>query len=301
MKKITRSTVARLLPVRKQAAHKGDFGRVLVVAGSRTMCGAGFLCAKSALVAGAGLVYWALPQSMQPAFAAALPEVITLPLPETKTGELSKSAWTILSAFIKKTKPSLLAIGPGMGESPLLKNLLTKVDLPLVLDADALNALARESKISFKNPVILTPHPGESARLLKMSAANTPQERLAQVAQLAQQTKAVCVLKGHHTLVAQVQSAACVQVWQNTTGGPALAKGGSGDVLTGLIAGLWAQAGTKDGFDVISAFQMAACAVYIHGLAGDLAGKTRGVYGVLATDIISFIPAAFQQILSKEK
>lgn len=301
MKRITRSTVARLLPVRKQAAHKGNFGRVLVVAGSRTMCGAGFLCAKSALISGAGLVYWALPQSMHPAFAAVLPEVITLSLPETKTGELSKSAWSILSAFIKKTKPSLLAIGPGMGESPLLKSLLTEVDLPRVLDADALNALAKQPKVSFKNPVILTPHPGESARLLKTSAAITPQERLTQVTQLAQQTKAVCVLKGYRTLVAQVQAAACVQVWQNTTGGPAMAKAGSGDVLTGLIAGLWAQLGAQQGFTDTAALHAVLCAVYAHGLAGDLAAKTRGVHGVLATDTLSFIPAAFQQILSKEK
>lgn len=301
MKKITRSTVARLLPVRANTAHKGDLGRVLVVAGSRTMCGAGFLGAKSALTSGAGLVYWALPQSMQPAFAAALPEVITLPLPETKTGELAANAWPILMAFIQKANPSLLAVGPGMGSSPLLKILLTKIDLPLVLDADALNALAKQPKISFKSPVILTPHPGECARLLKTSVAITPQERLVQVTQLSQKTKAVCVLKGHQTLVAQLQANKKVCTWQNTMGGPALAKGGSGDVLTGLIAGLWAQAGTKDGFDVISAFQMAACAVYIHGLAGDLAAQTLGVRSVLATDTISFIPVAFQKILGREK
>ena len=301
MKKITRSTVARLLPVRANTAHKGDLGRVLVVAGSRTMCGAGFLCAKSALTSGAGLVYWALPQSMQPAFAAALPEVITLPLPETKTGEISASAWAVLQAFIKKTKPSLVAVGPGMGSSPLLKILLTEIDLPLVLDADALNILAEQPTVSFKNPVILTPHPGEMTRLLKASVAISLQERISQVTQLAQKTKAVCVLKGHDTLLAQYLPNKQVQIWQNTTGGPALAKGGSGDVLTGLIAGLWAQAGMKNGFNVISAFQMAACAVYVHGLAGDWAAKALGPYSVLATDIISVIPAAFQQIVGKEK
>ena len=300
MKKITRSTVARLLPVRANTAHKGNFGRVLVVAGSRTMCGAGFLCAKSALVAGAGLVYWALPQSMQPAFAAALPEVITLTLPETKTGEVAADAWPVLTAFIQKTNPSLLVTGPGMGNSPLLKNLLIKIDLPLVLDADALNALAVQPKISFKNPVILTPHPGECARLLKKEMAADACTRERQARQLAAKIGGVCVLKGHDTLVS-IELLRHTWLWQNTTGGAALAKGGSGDVLSGLIAGLWAQAGTKDGFDVISAFQMAACAVYIHGLAGDLAAQTLGPYSVLATDTISFIPAAFQQIVGEEK
>lgn len=299
MKKITRSTVARLLPVRAQNAHKGTFGRVLVVAGSRTMCGAGLLCAKSALVAGAGLVYWALPKSMQPSFAAALPEVITLPLPETTTGFLAKSAWPVLTQYIKQIQPSLAVVGPGLGKSPLLRELLGKINLPLVLDGDALNACASLKKFSFKNPVVFTPHPGEMARLLREKIAPDLAARERQTRQLVAKTGGVCVLKGHDTLIG-MEMLHRVWLWQNTTGGPALAKGGSGDVLAGVIAGLWSQLGTKDGFDVISAFRMAACAVYIHGLAGDLARQQNSAYSMLATDVIAHLPLAFKKVL-KEK
>lgn len=299
MKKITRSAVARLLPVRAQDAHKGAFGRVLVVAGSREMCGAGYLCAKSALRAGAGLVYWALPQSMQPAFAAALPEVITWPLPETANGELAKTAWPILARHIKQAKPSLAVVGPGLGKSPLLR-LLNKIDLPLVLDADALNACASFKKFSFKKPVIFTPHPGEMARLLHEEIALDACARERQARQLAAKISGVCVLKGHNTLVSmEVKDHACL--WQNTTGGSALAKGGSGDVLSGLIAGLWSQLGTKDGFDEETAFQMAVCGVYIHGLAGDMAATQFTDYGVLASDTADYVPAAIQQVLREGK
>lgn len=300
MKQITRSIVARLLPERAQNAHKGDFGRVLVVAGSCRMGGAGFLCAKSALLAGAGLVYWALPASMQPMFAAALPEVITLPLPETKTGEMAAGAWKTLDAFIGRVKPSLLVVGPGMGESPLLPILLQKVDTPLLVDADGLNAVARLQFFSYKKPVIFTPHPGEMARLLQEEIATDVSERERQTCRLAAKTNGVCVLKGHNTLVG-VEMLNHFWLRQNTTGGPALAKGGSGDVLSGIIAGLWSQQGAKDGFNAISAFQMAICGVYIHGLAGDLAAKAKSAYSVLASDTMDFIPVAFKQVLSKGK
>ncbi|MCQ2410630.1 MAG: NAD(P)H-hydrate dehydratase [Elusimicrobiaceae bacterium] len=296
MKKITRSVVARLLPGRAQHAHKGDFGRVLVVAGSRRMCGAGLLCAKSALLAGAGLVYWALPKSMQPSFAAALPEVITLPLPETKTGEIAQSAWPTLKDFITQHKPTVLAVGPGMGNSPLLPVLLRQANIPLVVDADALNTVARLQLFSYQKPVVFTPHPGEMARLLKMDVAVAEKSRVAQVTRLAQQTHHVCVLKGHQTLVA-LSHGIQTDIWQNTTGGPALAKAGSGDVLAGLIAGLWAQQGAKD---ARSAFQMAACAVYLHGLAGDLAAAESSSYSVLACDVAAQVGKAFSQVTKEE-
>ena len=298
MKKITRSVVARLLPARAKTAHKGDFGRVLVVAGSRTMCGAGLLCAKSALTAGAGLVYWALPQSMQPSFAAALPEVITCPLPETKNGEIAKSAWSILKSFIARVQPTVAVVGPGMGDSPLLPVLLQQLNLPMVVDADGLNAAAKWQLFSYKKPVIFTPHPGEMARLLRAEIATNASARECQTRQLAAKIGGVCVLKGHDTLVG-LERINKTRLWQNTTGGPALAKGGSGDVLSGIIAGLFSQAGMQEKFDVITACQMAACGVYIHGLAGDLAAKALGPYSVLAGDIISCIPAAFQQICNR--
>lgn len=300
MQKITDKIAAPLLPVRPPDAHKGTFGRVLVIAGSRTMCGAGLLCAKSALYAGAGLVYWALPAGMQPAFAAALPEAITLPLPETATGEIAASAWPVLKCFVTKFHPSLALIGPGMAGSPVLPKLLTQLELPLVLDADALHACATKKIFSFKQPVVLTPHPGEIAHLLGTPIPVEPEGRLSQVVLLAQKTGAVCVLKGHQTLVAVCEQNK-TQIWQNTTGGPALAKGGSGDVLAGIIAGLWAQLGTRQGWSNKTALHAALCGVYTHGLAGDLAAKQSGGYGVLATQTAANVPAALNVISSKEK
>ena len=291
MQKILPDLISAFLPPRPALAHKGDFGRVLVVAGSRTMCGAGFLCAKSALTAGAGLVFWALPESMQPYFAAALPEVITLPLPETRTGEISEHALEILGKCIKEKHISLAAVGMGMGKSPLIYPFLTQVALPMLVDADGLNELAAEktdlSAVDFSR-CIFTPHAGEMARLLGTEAPVSPQARLEQVTALARLTQGVAVLKGAQTLVCGGNS-----VYQNTTGSSALAKGGAGDVLSGIIAGLWAQWGAAEGFNMSCALKAALCGVYLHGLAGDLAAAARSGYAVLAQDIIGYLPQAF--------
>lgn len=297
--KITREEVRSRWPVRPANANKGSFGRVLVVAGSRTMCGAGFLCAKSALLAGAGMVFWALPKSMQPAFGAALPEAITIPLPETENGEISADAFDDLQSFCASRKPSLAVVGPGMGESPLLGRLLTECNLPLVADADALNFLAaRGIQGPLPHPVIYTPHPGEMARLLKTDIARDEKSRERQVQTLARQTGGVCLLKGAGTLVCRLRKDGSLETCQNTTGGPALAKAGSGDVLSGVIAGLWAQLGVQNGFDLNSAFSAALCGVYAHGLAGDLAVRTRTDYGVLSGVTAEFVPPAIKEILN---
>lgn len=299
MDQITREQVLSLLPPRPANAHKGMFGRVLVIAGSRTMCGAGMLCAKSALRAGAGLVYWALPQTMQPAFAAALPEVITVPLPENERGEMDQTAWPVLADFIEKHRPTLAVAGMGMQDSPLLPTLLQELSLPLVIDADGLNALGKLSPFRFKQPVILTPHAGEIARLLNTAVVADESFRILQAAQLADQTGAVCVLKGPGTIVA-VSDEGKLNSWQNQTGGPALAKGGSGDVLAGVIAGIWAQFAVS-GLTLENALQAAMCATYIHGLAGELAAKELSVYGVLASDVSIFVPFALSRILQEKK
>jgi len=300
MDEITRQTIVSLWPPRDPCAHKGMFGKVLVVAGSRTMCGAGLLCAKSALRAGAGLVYWALPETMQPAFAAALPEVITLPLPENDRGEIAQTAWPVLTDFIARKHPSLAVVGMGMQDSPLLPQLLREIQLPLVVDADGLQALAKLlPNFRFTRPTILTPHAGEMARLLNTAVVADDSFRILQAAQLADQTNAVCVLKGPHTIVA-VSDEGKLNSWQNTTGSAALAKGGSGDVLSGVIAGLWAQLATK-GLTLENALHMAQCAVYVHGLAGDLAAKDLSDYGVLASDTSAYIPLAIRRLLQDKK
>ena len=288
--------LAQWLPHRPKNAHKGRFGRVLVVAGSRTMCGAGFLCAKAALTAGAGLVYWALPQTMQPAFAAALPEVITLPLPEQENGAIAGSAWELFPEIREKYNPSLLVMGPGMDASPLLPRLLQSLALPLVIDADGLNMLSREPgwhrAWPKERPAVFTPHAGEMARLLGTSVAADEAARQAQVKQLAELTQGVALFKGAPTYVC-AQLGAEPSLYQNTTGGPALAKAGSGDVLSGVIAGLWAQLGMEEGFSVHTAWKAAVCGVFLHGHAGDLAARKKGNYSVLATDTLAYLAQAF--------
>ncbi len=299
MQPITQAYVKEHLPLRAAHAHKGNFGRVLVVAGSRRMCGAGFLCVKSALTAGAGLVYWALPASMQSVFAAALPEAITFPLPENNSGEIDASAWELFPELCGIYKPSLLVAGPGMGSSPLLPLLLQNSSLPLLVDADALNALAHipgwHTQWPVDRPAIFTPHGMEMSRLLGEPVAVDEKARQAQVTALATLSHGVCLLKGMPTLVA-AHTLETFHLFENTTGSPALAKAGSGDVLSGVIAGLWAQLGTAEGFSVRTALQAAVCAVYLHGLAGELAAQAKSLYSVLASDTLAQLPRAFVQV-----
>ena len=303
MQFITQAQVKSWLPVRSAGAHKGNFGRVLVIAGSRMMCGAGFLCAKSALVAGAGLVYWALPASMQPTFAAVLPEVITIPLPENQNGEIDASAWELFPEMCERYKPSLVVVGPGMGKSSLLPLLLADCALPLIVDADALNMLSRQTAWHThwpkERPSIFTPHAVEMARLLGETAAEDESARMAQVTKLMHFTGGACLLKGMHTLVG-AQLNKDEQIFQNTTGTAALAKAGSGDVLSGMLAGLWAQLGTKEGFSLHTALKSAVCGVYLHGLAGELAAQKQGEYSVLASDTLACIPGAFNCITGEK-
>ncbi len=299
MDKITREEVLSLLPKRDPRAFKGVFGRVLVVAGSREMCGAGLLCSKAALRMGAGLVYWALPASMQPSFAAAIPEIITIPLPETERGEIARTAWPVLTDFIEKQHPTLAVVGMGMQKSPLLAQLLQEIQLPLVVDADGLNALNEMPSFRFEKPAIVTPHAGEIARLLNTAVVVDESFRILQAAQLADQTNAICVLKGPDTIVA-VSDDGKLNSWQNPTGGPALAKGGSGDVLSGAIAGLWAQFSAQ-GLTTENGLQAAKCAVYIHGLAGDMAAEELSDYGVLPSDTLGYLPRAICRMIKGDK
>ena len=294
MKKITRKEVKKAFPVRPAGANKGSFGRVLVVAGSSYMTGAAVLCAKSALKAGAGLVTLALPESRQQIAAAAVPEMITVPLPETE-GLINLHALPVLNYYIKTAKPSLAVIGPGLGASSAAVPFMKQCGLPLVADADALNRLAAsglDAVFPRREPGILTPHPGEMGRLLQEPVARNEQARLHQVQTLFGRTGAVSLIKGHGTLVYAGE-----ETWQNTTGGAALAKAGSGDVLCGLIAGLWAQLGMANGFDTQSAFQAALCGVYLHGLCGDLAAKELTDTCVLAGELLNFLPAAIKKTI----
>lgn len=298
MKTLTPQIISSFMPPRPAQSHKGSFGRVLAVCGSRRMSGAGMLCAASALKAGAGLVTLALPQEMQPAVAAASPEVMTLPLAQTPQGLISLQAVAVLLDFISRFRPDVLLIGPGLGDAEFVVPFLKQCALPAVIDADALNQLAARHATGdiFPRgaPCIFTPHPGEMARLLGETVSSDVAVRAEQAQALAVQTGGVCVLKGAGTVVSDGQT-----VWQNPTGGCALAKAGTGDVLCGMIGGFWAQLGRARGFARKTALQAAACGVYLHGLCGDLAAKDLTDYCVLAGDLPAYLPRAVKRVLQE--
>lgn len=282
-----------LLPARVSNSHKGDYGRVLVISGSRGMTGAAMLASRTALKSGAGLVTVACPDSEQPIIACALPEVMTLPLPSGDGSAALKAADTIL-AFQKEKKYDVCLIGPGLslsGETPeFVRAVLKGLAMPAVVDADALNALSQSGGVlSLKaGPVrIFTPHEGEAGRFLKTKA----RARAVMIEKLHALLGGVCVLKGSGTLITDGR-----RLLRNTSGGSALAKGGTGDVLAGLIAGLWAQSGRRGGFTPAAALKSAALGVYLHGLCGDLASERFTARGVLAGELLEFLPAAFRKM-----
>ena len=274
------------LPKRRPESHKGDCGRVLIVAGSPGMTGAACLTAMGALRGGAGLVTVACPRGVQPVVAAKLTEALTISLPECVEGSVSSAA----VAEIEKplARADIVAAGPGLGTAPdtieFVKRLLPAVARPLVLDADALSALAGGIELLTRrsHPTIITPHPGELARMFGSSVEDIQSDRSAWAVRAAKETGAVCVLKGHGTVVSDGG-----ETHINETGNPGMATGGSGDVLTGLIAALLAQ-----GLGPLGASRLG---VYLHGLAGDLAARKLGQFSMIAGDIVDYLPDAFRQ------
>lgn len=295
--RLTRRLVKSFLPARPLDAHKGSFGRVLTVAGSEKMAGAGVLASRAVLRAGAGLAAWALPESCQCSAVAALPEALTVPLPE-KSGVLSSRCVPVLLRFIQEFHPSVILIGPGLSDASFILPFLRKNTTPAVLDADALNALAKEPGwpkiVSGRFPLICTPHPGEMKRLLQKPISSDPSVRAQYARELSGKTGGVSVLKGFHTVISDGRL-----VYENPTGGPALAKAGSGDTLGGIIAGLWAQLGQSGGFASQTALRAACAGVYLHGLCGDLAAKDLTDRCVLASDVADRLPLAFKRVLAK--
>ena len=275
--------LAGLLPARQADSHKGDYGHVLVVAGSTGKSGAAVLACRGAVRAGAGLVTAGVPEPIVPLVDGGSVESMTLPLPALGPGGLAAAALgPLLEALPGKT---VVAVGPGLGTDPetaaLIRGLVERCPLPLVLDADGLNAFAGEaaSLAGRRAETVLTPHPGELARLLGISTAEVQKDRLGAARRAARETQAIVVLKGHRTLVASGE-----MVFVNPTGNPGMATGGSGDVLLGILAGLVGQ-----GLDALDA---ALLAVYLHGLAGDLAAHKRGVMGLAASDLVEELPRA---------
>lgn len=274
------------LPPRGLDSHKGDFGRVLVVAGSRGMSGAAVLCASAALRGGAGLVRVAAPEEIVPVVAAGNPCYMTAPLPQDPGGRLDTTAGPTLVELARSN--DVVAAGPGLGLSAgttaLVGLLVRETATALVLDADSLNALqSHTADLRGRSlPAILTPHPGEFARLLGTDAAAVQARRQELAVRFAAEHNVVVVLKGHGTLVTDGR-----QLYRNSTGNPGMATGGTGDVLTGLIAALLGQG--------LKPFAAAQLGVYLHGLAGDLARDEVGEVSLIASDVLEYLPRAFRR------
>ena len=275
--------VAAWLPRRAPDAHKRSTGVVLVVAGSRDMTGAAVLASTAAYRAGAGLVTLAAPQSAIAVARERLVEATFLQLDETSEGGAGASAWAALEKRLRAV--DAVAVGPGLGRdastAELVHRLVAESPVPIVLDADGLNAFAGDAGplADRASPAILTPHAGEFARLTGLSTAEIAADRVGQVRKAAAAWRCTVLLKGPRTLVVDPSGTARV----NPTGGPALATGGTGDVLTGTIAALVARG--------MSPFDAAAAGAYLHGAAGDLAAESGGE-GTVASDVASLLPAA---------
>ena len=290
---VTPAAVRALIPGRDAEAHKGTFGHVLIVAGSLGRTGAACLAGRGALKSGAGLVTVAVPRSCVPTVAAGAPEYMTLPLNEEAPGALSAAALDEVLA----TPCDVIAAGPGLGTGPgaaaLVRGLLERAAVPLVLDADALNVCARHPEWlgARREPpldVVLTPHPGEMARLCGQSTQEVQAERVAAARGLATEHGVHVALKGARTLVAAPDGSVAI----NLTGNPGMASGGAGDVLTGVTAAWIGQ----------SARTVDACkvAVYLHGLAADIAVREHGEVALTATDITAALGKAVSETIDPE-
>jgi NAD(P)H-hydrate epimerase len=274
------------LPPRAPTSHKGDFGRALLIGGSQGMAGAIALAGMAALRSGAGLVKIATPSACQATVAAFEPSLMTVALPGDTHGRIASWAVPVLAEIAGEA--TAVACGPGLGQSDELVEvvgwLYQSLPHPMVVDADALNALARRPDVLSKpaGPRILTPHPGEFARLTGHQEI-PPDAREDLARELALRTGAVVVLKGHRTAVTDG-----TQTSINPTGNPGMATGGTGDVLTGIITALVCQH--------LSLYDAARLGVYVHGLAGDLAAADLGQISLIASDLVKYLPKAWQQV-----
>ncbi len=274
---------------RRRESSKGDYGRVFVVAGSRGLSGACVMTAMAALRSGAGLVTVGVPKSLILPLAKRLTEAMTLPLPETKQGTLARSALRQILKFL--AREDVLAIGPGLSLNRETQAVIRKTILsskkPMVVDADGLNAFKGYTPLfrTLKAPAILTPHAGEFVRLFGGKIPKTGAERKYRASEVARKYRVILVLKGHRTVVASPGG----KVYVNQTGNPGMATGGSGDVLTGIIAAMLAQK--------LDPFRAACFGVFVHGYAGDLACRDKGEIALIAGDIVAALPRAFRRIL----
>lgn len=287
------NTIMPYFKKRKRDSHKGTYGHLFILSGALGKTGAAIMAGKAALKMGAGLVTVGTPKSCLPIVARSMVELMTEALPETPEGTLSHEAFDKVVTLLEG-KDALL-IGPGISTHPstskLVLSLITKINMPVVLDADALNILATQPEIlkSLRHPAILTPHPGEFARLLNITTQKVVEKKLELVPQFAEKYGVYLILKGYRTLTATPDG----NIYINPTGNPGMATAGSGDVLSGMIASLIIQ--EKNMLDAILA------AVYVHGLSGDIGAERRGEKSLTAGDIIRYLPTGIKMIESSFK
>ena len=289
---LTRESMRPLVEPRAHDSHKGDYGRILIVAGSRGKTGAAYLAAMAALRSGAGLVTVATPASCVPIIASLGAEFMTEPLDETADGAMAFEALERVLDF----DADVIAVGPGLGRAPstaaFVHGLVERAGVPLVVDADALNAFAGEAdRLVGRDGVdlIITPHPGEMARLVGLPVDEVQTHRLDVARDFATGHRVHVVLKGHRTIVATPEGRAFI----NLTGNPGMATAGSGDVLTGMIAGWSGQ--------LLDAETACKLAVYLHGLAGDLAEADEGEVALVAGDLVDRLGDAVLDLTAKRK
>ena len=276
IRRLDQDSVATILPERNPWGHKGDYGKILLLCGSRGYTGAAALSAMGALRTGAGLVFLGVPESIYAIEACKLNEPVVFPLPDAD-GMLSEQA--IPDILNRLPRMDAVLIGCGLGQSQgtmaVLKAVLENAECPVVVDADGINLLARNINLLRERtaPTILTPHDGEFARL----GGTIGDDRMASARYFAEQTGCILLLKGHRTCISD--GTTC---YENTTGNPGLAVGGSGDVLAGMIVSLLGQG--------IAPLEAAACGAWLHGAAGDLCASQLGQYGMLPTDMLNVLP-----------
>ena len=287
---LTPDLVRRGFQPRSPEAHKGNTGHLLVIGGSPGKTGAAAMTAMSAMRAGAGLVTLGIPRSLNPILETQALEAMTYPLSETLDGLLDESSLTAIMELLADKK--CLAIGPGLGTAVKTKNLVCRLiqesPVPLVVDADGLNNLVGDTQIlqNLKSSIILTPHPGEMARLIESTVADVQNDRISCARDFAVKFMAHVVLKGARTVIAHPDG----KVFINRTGNPGMASGGMGDVLTGIIAGLIAQGHSPE--------SATHAGVYLHGAAADALAKTNRPFGFIASDVMNTIPEQIGQLIN---